>query len=127
VPSGLRNVVAIAAAGAHSLALVGPTPAISLLSARASGAVAVVKVRITGWEMYPAFVGKRPNRPDGGHWRIYVDGRYDGLSANPTSGRTHRLTPGSHRIAVALANDDGSRVAGAHPSRTLTVTIGRRS
>jgi alpha-tubulin suppressor-like RCC1 family protein len=127
VPSGLSNVTAVAAGFAHSLALVGPTPSISLLRTRASGNKAVVEVKVTGWKMYPSLVGQLPNKPDGGHWRIFVDGKYNNLSTSPTTGRTTKLKPGKHTIWAKLANNDDSDVAGSRRSRTVTVIIKRRA
>jgi hypothetical protein len=123
VPRGLSRVTAIAAGGAHSLALVGPPPSIALLSTTASGNIAVVRVKISDWKLYPALVGRKPNEPDGGHWRIFVDGKYNSFSTSSTTGRTTKLRVGKHRIRVELANNDRSHVAGTLPSRTLTVVI----
>jgi hypothetical protein len=83
-----------------------------------------VFVKIHDWKMYPALVGKKTNKRDGGHWHIYVDGKYDNLSANPTRGVTTKLKKGDYKIYVALANDDHSLVKGTHPSKTITVMVG---
>jgi hypothetical protein len=126
VPSGLAGVTAIAASLYHSVALIGPMPSIGLLSARASGEVAVVKVKISGWKLYPTLIGRKPNKLDGGHWRIVVDGKPNSSSANSTAGRTTKLKPGKHKIWVKLVNNDNSDVAGTRPSRPLTVVVKRR-
>ena len=34
-----------------------------------------VKVVTYGWKMYPALVGSKTNKPDGGHWLLYVNGK----------------------------------------------------
>jgi alpha-tubulin suppressor-like RCC1 family protein len=125
VPSGLAGVTAIAASFYHSLALIGPTPSIGLLSARASGNVVLVRVKISGWKLYPALVGMKPNKPDGGHWRIVVDGKSNSISTNSTAGRTTKLKPGKHKIWVKLVNNDHSDVAGTRPSRPFTVVVKR--
>ena len=125
VPSGLTGVTAIAASLYHSLALIGQTPSIGLVSAHAKGSVVLVNVKLSGWKLYPALVGKKPNKPDGGHWRIVVDGKPNSVSTNPTAGRTTKLNPGKHRIWVKLANNDHSDVAGTRPSRTVTVVVKR--
>jgi hypothetical protein len=116
-------VTAIAADIYHSLALVTGTPAIALLGAKTSGRLVSLRVRISNWNMYPALVGKKPNKPDGGHWRIYVDGRYNSSSSQPTAGKTTKLKPGTHRIWVILANNDETAVAGTQRSKTLTVLV----
>ena len=126
VPGDLAGVTAIAASLYHSVALIGPMPSIGLLSARASGEVAVVKVKISGWKLYPTLIGRKPNKLDGGHWRIVVDGKPNSSSANSTAGRTTKLKPGKHKIWVKLVNNDNSDVAGTRPSRPLTVVVKRR-
>ena len=83
-----------------------------------------VFVKIHDWKMYPALVGKKTNKPDGGHWHIYVNGKYNTYSANPTKGTTTKLKKGDYKIYVALANDDHSPVKGTHPSKTVTVMVG---
>ena len=83
-----------------------------------------VFVKIHDWKMYPALVGKKTNKPDGGHWHIYVNGKYNTYSANPTKGTTTKLQKGDYKIYVALANDDHSPVKGTHPSKTVTVMVG---
>jgi Regulator of chromosome condensation (RCC1) repeat len=125
VPAGLSGVTAIDADLYDGLALVTGTPAIALLSAKASGKRVSVRVKISNWKMYPALVGKKPNKPDGGHWRIYVDGRYNSFSTQATTGKTTKLKPGTHRIWVILANNDDTAVAGTRRSRTLTVVVKR--
>ena len=83
-----------------------------------------VFVKIRGWKMYPSLVGKKTNKPDGGHWHIYVNGKYNTYSANPTKGTTTKLKKGDYKIYVALANDDHSPVKGTHSSKTVTVMVG---
>ena len=83
-----------------------------------------VFVTVRGWKMYPALVGKKTNKMDGGHWHIYVNGKYNTYSANPKSGKTTKLKKGDYKIYVALANNDHSLVKGAHHSRTVTVMVG---
>ncbi len=98
-------------------------PSIRLLGTSVSGGVVTVKVAITGWAMYPKLVGKKLNKPDGGHWHVYVNGKYNNFSANPTVGKTTTLKPGTYKIRVELANDDHSEVERAAPSRTVTVKV----
>jgi hypothetical protein len=127
VPDGLSDVTAIAADIYHSLALVTGTPAIALLGAKASGRLVSLRAKISNWKMYPALSGKKPNKPDGGHWRIYVDGRYNNSSTQPTTGKTTKLKPGTHRTWVILANNDDTAVAGTQRSKTLTVVVKKSS
>lgn len=87
-----------------------------------NGTVAVF-VKIRGWKMYPALVGKKTNKADGGHWHIFVNGKYNNYSANATKGVTKKLKPGDYKIRVALANDDHSLVKGTHPSRAISVMV----
>jgi hypothetical protein len=116
-------VIAIATGFAHTLALLAPQPSIALLNARVTGNVAVLKVRITNWRMYPDLVGKKLNKPDGGHWRIVVDGKSNSLSTSLIIGKTAKLRPGKHRIWVRLENNDGSKVAETRPSKTQVLTV----
>jgi hypothetical protein len=122
VPTGVGRVAAIAASFAHSLTLVEPQPSIALVRAKANRRVAVLKVKLTNWTMYPTQIGQL-NKLDGGHWRIVVDGKANNLSTDPTTGKTTKLRPGKHRISARLENNDRSNVAGTSPSRTLTVVI----
>jgi len=87
-----------------------------------SGTVTVF-VKIRGWKMYPALVGKKTNKADGGHWHIYVNGKYNTYSANATKGTTTKLKKGDYKITVALANDDHSPVKGTHPSKAITAMV----
>jgi hypothetical protein len=125
VPCGLANVTAIATGPGHNLALIGPTPSIALLSAQVKGKVVLVKVQLSSWKLYPTLVGKKPNKLDGGHWRIVIDGKPNTISTKPTAGMTTKLTPGRHRVWVKLVNNDASDVAATHASRSVTVVIKR--
>jgi hypothetical protein len=83
-----------------------------------------VFVKIHGWKMYPALVGKKANKADGGHWHIFVNGKYNIYSANATKGVTTKLKKGDYKITVALANNDHSPVKGTHPSKAVTAMVG---
>jgi hypothetical protein len=61
--------------------------------------------------MYPKLVGKKPNKPDGGHWHIFVDGKYNNYTANATTGRSLKLKPGWHKVQAELANNDHSELS----------------
>jgi hypothetical protein len=88
-----------------------------------TGHVAVLTVKITGWKMYPALVGKSTNKSNGGHWHIFVDGKYNNYSANPTTGKSLKLKPGWHKVQAELANDDHSELSPPVKSKTLRVHI----
>lgn len=123
--AALSALVVAGVAHAHSVRQADVMHEIQLRSFKvnANGTVTVL-VKIRGWKMYPALVGKKPNKPDGGHWHIYVDGKYNAFSANPTRGTTTKLEHGDHKIYVGLANDDHSPVKGTHRSRTVSVMVG---
>ena len=93
----------------------------------ASNGIVTVTVKINGWKMYPALVGKKPNRPSGGHWHIFVDGKYSNASANATTGKTVVLTKGTHKVYAELANNDHSLLSPPVVSRTVTVKVGGSS
>jgi uncharacterized protein (DUF2141 family) len=88
------------------------------------GGTVTVFVKVRGWKMYPKLVGKKTNKADGGHWHIFVNGKYNNYSANATKGSTLKLKHGDYKITVALANDDHSPVKGTHPSKTITAMVG---
>jgi len=110
----------LAAAGAGSAA----TPrSITIVKASAApSGVVTVQVKIRGWKMYPALVGKKPNKPDGGHWHVLVDGKYSNASAK-ASGKTLALESGTHRITVELANNDHSLLKPRVRSAAVTVVV----
>lgn len=99
-------------------------PAVSITKATATRGVVALRVRIADFRMYPALVGKRPNKPDGGHWHILVDGKYNNASASASLGKTLKLEPGSRRIVVELANNDHSSLTPPVRSKRVTVRIG---
>lgn len=115
VTLGLTGVLAGAAGAAlpRTIAIVGSST---------SGGIVTVKVKIGGWKLYPARVGKKPNAADGGHWHIFVDGKYNNFAAT-TTGRTLKLAPGSHTIRAELANNDHSSLKPRVQSGSVTVTI----
>ena len=69
-------------------------PSVKITSATASGKTIVVHVKIGDWKMYPSLVGKKPNHADGGHWHIYVDGKYEQLLGQPDNGEDDRPEAG---------------------------------
>jgi hypothetical protein len=99
--------------------------AIQLVEAKVDHGVIRVTVKIRGWKMYPQLVGKKP-KPDGGHWHIYVNGRYNNFSTSPTKGQTDpkkKLTPGSYKVYAALANNNHTLLKPSVKSKTVTVTV----
>jgi hypothetical protein len=100
------------------------SPHITLVSAKAgAGGVIVVKVRIRGWKMYPALVGKAP-KAGGGHWHIIVDGKYNNFSANAATGVSKKVAAGKHKVYAILAQDNHAQLSGAgEKTRTVTVRV----
>ena len=82
-----------------------------------------VSVKVRGWKMYPALVGAKTNKKDGGHWHIYVNGKYNNVSASAKSGKTKALKHGDYKVYVALANNDHSPVKNADRSKTISVMV----
>jgi hypothetical protein len=82
-----------------------------------------VFVKVHDWKMYPKLVGKKANKPDGGHWHVYVNGKYNNYSASAKSGKTKVLKHGDYKVYVALANNDHSSVRGADRSKTISVMV----
>lgn len=97
---------------------------ISITGVSVQGSVAVVTVKIAGWKMYPRLVGKTTRSPDGGHWHIFVDGKYNGFSASATTGKTLKLADGQHVVRAELARNDHSPLKPPVRSRAVSVTIG---
>ena len=104
------------AATGRSISIVKASPAFS--------GIVTVTVTISGWKLYPARVGKKPNMANGGHWHLFVDGKYNNFSAKATTGKTVALKKGTHKIFVALANNDHSPLKPPVTSRTITVKVG---
>jgi|SRR6516225_3514794 hypothetical protein len=88
--------------------------------ATADGRV-ILRVEIFGWRMYPQLLGTPLNKTDGGHWTIFVDGRCNSVSTNPTTGTTNRLKTGKHKLYAQLANNDGSYLVPPVSSRYVTI------
>jgi Family of unknown function (DUF6130) len=85
-----------------------------------------VRVRIRGWKMYPvlgAGATQRHNRPDGGHWHLYVDGEYASAS-NDDLAHTWYLRPGTHAVNAQLTNVDHTPLGGEdHWSQTVQISV----
>ncbi|HEY6963246.1 MAG TPA: hypothetical protein VI408_15275 [Gaiellaceae bacterium] len=118
--------VAVLALGVTGAAFAhgGDAPSIKLESARAVGHTIVVHVQIEHWKMLPSRVGKKPNSPTGGHWHVFVDGKYNNFSANATTGKALKVTAGWHIVQAELANNDHSELKPPVKSRTMRVHVG---
>jgi hypothetical protein len=81
-----------------------------------------VKTKSYGWKMYPRLVGSKTNKPDGGHWLLYVNGKVSARSAI-SSASTKNLPQGKIRFFVALANNNDSLVKGAVRSDTYSAVV----
>ena len=88
-----------------------------------SGSVVQVNVRITGWRMIPSRVGKKPNIATGGHWHIFVNGKYNNFSANARTGKTTKLRRGTYRIQAELANNDHSELSPPVKSKVMSIKV----
>ncbi len=82
-----------------------------------------VKVKPWGWKMFPALIGSKPNRLDGGHWALYVNGKVRARSGKASVTVTG-LPKGRIRFFVALANNDLSRLERADRSPIYTHVVG---
>lgn len=77
-------------------------------------------LRILGWKMYPKEIGKKKIRPNGGHYRVYVDGKFRTTGKNPRYVTVCKLASGdTHRLRVVLAYNDGTELA----ARSQVVTV----
>lgn len=91
-------------AGAPSLRITAPASPVTVNSSSAQLALVV-----SNFSLSAAKVGEAP--ADGeGHWHILVDGAYAGFGATLEALAT-RLSPGTHRVAVELVNNDHSALA----------------
>lgn len=94
-----------------------------------SGSQMVVEVRVRNFALNPAAIGKAA-RPGEGHWYVYVDGKYAGLSGDEVVSLPNDTYPtlaaGRHALKVELRNNDHTPVAGAASSE-VAVTIPSKS
>ena len=121
--AALVAVVLLATIGAAAARAHG-TPGITLLSAKASGHTIVVTVRVHDWKMFPSRVGKKPNSTEGGHWHVFVDGKYNNFSANAHTGKALKVKAGWHTVRVELANNDHSELSPPRKSKSMRVHVG---
>lgn len=70
-----------------------------------------VRLRLLGWKMYPGEVGQTVNEIDGGHYHVYVNGKYHNYGSNPSAARACGLATGAtYTLRVILANNDHSEL-----------------
>lgn len=90
------------------------TPAVRILRVHPNpntGCISL-ELRIRGWTMYPGQVGDPVNQPGGGHYHVYVNGKYYTFGANATSARACGLAGGAtYRLQVILAYDNHQEIA----------------
>ena len=118
-------VLVFGAAVTHASQVSQTARSIKILSAKAEKGVVTVRVSIAGWKMYPTLVGKAP-KLDGGHWHIYVNGRYNNFSTSATRGQTKptkKLGPGEYRIGAVLANNNHTELKPKVRSAPVIVTV----
>jgi hypothetical protein len=71
-----------------------------------------LELRIRGWRMYPGQIGDPVNQPGGGHYHIYVNGKYYTFSANAATARACGLAGGAtYRLQVILAYNNHQEIA----------------
>jgi len=122
--SVVATVAAVASLQAGAATRHSTARSITLLSVHElSGSVVQANVRITGWKMIPSKVGKKPNSATGGHWHIFVNGKYNNFSANAHTGRTLKLNHGTYKIQAELANNDHSELSPPVRSKVMTIKV----
>ncbi len=97
-------------------------PSISIVRTGVKAGAVTVTVKVANWRLLPAQIGKQPNAVDGGHWHLYVDGKYVAASGALTAASA-KLSSGAHRLRVELVNNDHSRLAPPVGSATVTVKV----
>jgi hypothetical protein len=67
--------------------------------------------RIRGWKMYPGQIGDPVNQAGGGHYHVYVNGKYHNVGANARRARACGLARGAtYRLQVILAFDNHQEI-----------------
>jgi hypothetical protein len=81
-----------------------------------------LRLRLLGWNMYPGKVGSPVNFVDGGHYHVYVNGKYHNFGSNPNRARACGLATGqTYTLRVVLANNNHSELKAR--SQIVTVTL----
>ena len=123
-PQATSAATKAAAAGAASTAarikLVSPTAGASVTGDRLE-----VQVNITGLKLDGTKIGQPAAQNAGvGHWHVYVDGKYAGLSVSDVislpNDAMSSISSGQHEIKVQLHNTDHTPLT---PEATDTVTV----
>jgi hypothetical protein len=71
-----------------------------------------MELRIRGWKMYPKLVGSPTIVKGGGHYHVYVNGKYYSVGSNAKSARACGLDTGrSYSLQVILAHNNHSEIA----------------
>ncbi len=90
------------------------TPAVRILRVHPNPNTSCIslELRIRGWTMYPGQIGDPVNQPGGGHYHVYVNGKYHNVGANARGARACGLARGaSYRLQVILALDNHQEIA----------------
>jgi hypothetical protein len=70
-----------------------------------------IEIEIRGWVMYPGRVGQSAIDTDGGHYHVYVNGKYHNFGSNANRARACGLASGaSYQLQVVLARNDHSQL-----------------
>lgn len=77
-----------------------------------------LKVKIRGLKMGAM---SKKNVAGQGHWNIYVGGKLNNYSVNPTTGKTKPLAKGDYKVYVSLVNNNGTPLS--EPTRSKTVSV----
>lgn len=81
-----------------------------------------LRLRLLGWVMYPGEAGDAVNRPDGGHYHVYVNGKYHSFDSDASRARACGLATGqTYTLRVVLANNNHSELRAR--SQVVTVTL----
>lgn len=68
-------------------------------------------LQIRGWKMYPGRVGHTTNDIDGGHYHVYINGKYHNFGSNARRARACGLATGAtYQLQVILARNDHSEL-----------------
>lgn len=90
------------------------TPAVRILRVHPNPNTSCVslELRIRGWKMYPGQIGDPVNQRGGGHYHVYVNGKFHNVGARAGGARACGLARGaSYRLQVVLAFDNHQEIA----------------
>ena len=80
------------------------------------------ELEITGWAMYPGRVGSSVVDPDGGHYHVYINGKYRNFGASSKRARVCGLATGrTYQMQVILARNNHSELHAR--SRVVSVIL----